>query len=172
MASGSRYTASGGTSMKYGLILIALITYSMNSFAESLDSNIESEISWGQSEEAKQDEQEQAKLLEREKLRSEQMKQKALKSAQEAKNLEAAATKKAETTRVEKEKITAQVREYQRQIKINEERKANALKKIEVAKKDVERYRKFAQEYKNKRDASAKALTTPDAAKRVPASEK
>lgn len=159
--------------MKYWLILIAMITYSHSSFAESLDSNIESEISWGQSEEAKQDDQEQAKLLEREKIRSEQMKQKALKSAQDAKNLEAAAAKHAETTRLEKEKITAQVREYQRQIKINEERKTKALKDMQIAKKDVERYRKFAQEYKNKRDASAKALAAQQqAAKRVPASEK
>ncbi|MFM6927825.1 MAG: hypothetical protein ACKOX6_05135 [Bdellovibrio sp.] len=144
--------------MKYWLVLFAMITSSQYSIAQSVDSDVETELSWGQTEEAKIEAQEQAKFLEREKVRKAQMKQQAIKSAQEAKQLELAAVQKAQQTRMEKEKLTAEVKEYQRQIKLNEERKTKAQKNIQFSKDETERYRKFAQEYKDKRDASQKEL--------------
>ncbi|WP_413578401.1 hypothetical protein ACLVWU_07660 [Bdellovibrio sp. HCB290] len=143
--------------MKYLLLALAILTYSHQSFAQ-LDSDIEAEMSMGMSEEAKIDAQEQKKFLEREKVRREQMRQQAVKTASEAKNLEAAASREAQMTRVEKERLTVQVKEYQRQIKMNEERKAKAQKEIAYQKAEAERYKKFAQEYKDKRDATNKEI--------------
>ncbi|QDK45244.1 hypothetical protein DOM22_08785 [Bdellovibrio sp. ZAP7] len=146
-----------GVLMKYLLIALAMMTYSHQSFAQ-LDADIEAEMSMGQSEEAKIDAQEQKNFLAREKIRKEQMKQQALKSAQEAKNMEAAAAREAQRTRVEKEQLTVQVKEYQRQIKMNEERKAKAQKQMEFSKAEAEHYKKVAGEYRAKRDASLKEL--------------
>ncbi|WP_413587349.1 hypothetical protein [Bdellovibrio sp. HCB274] len=143
--------------MKYLLLALAILTYSHQSFAQ-LDSDIEAEMSMGMSEEAKIDAQEQKKFLEREKVRREQMRQQAVKTASEAKNLEAAAAREAQMTRVEKERLTVQVKEYQRQIKMNEDRKAKAQKEINYQKAEAERYKKFAQEYKDKRDVSNKEI--------------
>ncbi|MGE5085261.1 MAG: hypothetical protein ACM3MG_03110 [Bacillota bacterium] len=144
--------------MKHWLVLITLITYSHYSFAQSVDSEVETELSWGQTEEAKAEAQEQAKFLEREKIRKTQMKQQALKSAEEAKKMEAAAVQQVQITVREKERLTAEVKEYQRQIKINEERKAKAQKDIQLSKDEADRYRRIAQEYKVQRDSSQREL--------------
>lgn len=144
--------------MKYWLVLLTMITYSHYSLAQSVDSDVETELSWGQTEEAKIEAQEQAKFLEREKIRKAQMKKQALKSAEEAKKLEVAAVQQAQITLKEKEKLTAEVKEYQRQIKENEDRKAKAQKDIQLSKDEADRYRRIAQEYKVKRDSSQKEL--------------
>ena len=144
--------------MKYWLVLFTMITYSHYSLAQSVDSDVETELSWGQTEEAKIEAQEQAKFLEREKIRKAQMKKQALKSAEEAKKLEVAAVQQAQITLKEKEKLTAEVKEYQRQIKVNEDRKAKAQKDIQLSKDEADRYRRIAQEYKVKRDSSQKEL--------------
>ncbi|WP_413581274.1 hypothetical protein [Bdellovibrio sp. HCB288] len=143
--------------MKYLLLALAILTYSHQSFAQ-LDSDIEAEMSMGMSEEAKIDAQEQRKFLEREKVRREQMRQQAVKTTSEAKNLEAQAAREAQQTRVEKERLTVQVKEYQRQIKMNEERKIKAQKEIQYQKDEAARYKKFAQEYKDKRDVTNKEI--------------
>ncbi|WP_413561205.1 hypothetical protein [Bdellovibrio sp. HCB209] len=143
--------------MKYWLIALAMMTYSHQSFAQ-IEADIEAEMSMGQSEEAKIDAAEQRKFLEREKIRREEMKKAALRTAQEAKNLEAQAAREAQMTRVEKEKLTAQVKEYQRQIKMNEERKAKAQRAQQFSKDEAAHYKKVAGEYRAKRDASLKEL--------------
>jgi hypothetical protein len=143
--------------MKYWMIALAMMTYSHQTFAQ-IEADIEAEMNMGQSEEAKIDAAEQKKFLEREKIRKEAMKQAAMKSAQEAKNLAAAADREAQRTRLEKARLTSEVGGYQRQIKVNEGLKAKAQKEIEFQKAEAERYKKFAQEYKDKMDASQKEL--------------
>ncbi|MBO9666410.1 MAG: hypothetical protein J7501_06310 [Bdellovibrio sp.] len=145
--------------MKRLILTAAVALFSVHAFAEeAIESSIEAEMLIGGSEEARVDAQEQQHLLDREKIRKEQIKQQALKSAQEAVQLEATAARESENTRKVKADVESQIAVLKKQIKASEERKVKAEKNIQAAKDEVARYNQIRDKYLAKQAALEKEI--------------